>query len=89
MLTRLARDQSLMSKKPTYTYKMAPQAPPPLDWEIYAKRLLTKWQVLLASPALKERAIQKFLEQHPCMVPGAFTTAGIPQSGHYPQPRGA
>ncbi|MBK8595321.1 MAG: DUF4263 domain-containing protein [Holophagales bacterium] len=69
------------------TYLMASNAPPPLGWQDYADGLLVEWHALLSTTP-PEREIHRFLERHPSMVPGAFTTAGVSESGHFPEPPG-
>lgn len=61
------------------SYTMASQAPPAMAWREYEQLVLARWGELLASsPA--EKAVQQFLEVHPCMVPGP--TAAIGYAGH-------
>ncbi|MFQ5875171.1 MAG: Shedu immune nuclease family protein [Dehalococcoidia bacterium] len=74
-----------MPKMVKRTYKLIPSPPPPMLWDRYEGLVIKKWRDLLRSPAsLDENNLQKFLEEHPCMLPGAF---GLPlPSGHYPFP---
>ena len=66
------------------TYQIETPPEPPMRWETYEGILSAEWPALLNSSAsLPERAVQSFLEQHPVLVPGAFTVLGSP-SGHYP-----
>ena len=44
-----------------------------MPWRDWAALVTARWQKLLADPNIDERAVQKFLERHPCMVP--FDTA--------------
>lgn len=65
------------------TYELK-HGPPALEWETYRERVLHDWQALLDSAGSgDEKTIQRFLEEHPSLVPGAF---GFPTSGHYPFP---
>lgn len=50
-----------------------------MPWEQYEIRLRGEWQVLLDS-ARSESDIQRFLEQHPCLVPGSR----FPMTGSFP-----
>src|SRR4051812_29021212 len=61
--------------------------PPPMGWEEYSTRVLAEWRALLARDAAdREGALQIFLERHPSLVPGPFSTAGWGESGHFPFP---
>lgn len=67
------------------TYSMAKGAPPPMAWEQYSERVRQEWGKLLVGPGSHdERTIQRFLEQHPCLIPGAFSLPS--PSGHWPFP---
>lgn len=67
------------------TYRMAEDSPPALTWEDYATRVQQEWQRLLdRTLPVAEADVQAFLERHPAMVPGAFSTGGVGNSGHYP-----
>lgn len=52
------------------TYKMDISAPPAMEWDVYEKVVKEEWHSLLSSNKTTEPDIQKFLENHPCMVPG-------------------
>jgi len=55
-----------------------------LAWREYKSLITAEWNVLLnQKPPVKETKIQDFLEQYPCMIPGAFGLIGS-ESGHYP-----
>src|SRR5262245_45636995 len=57
---------------------------PPMRWEDYEEVVSTHWNNLLTSvPSPSEQTVHRFLEQHPCLVPGAFNIIGG-TSGHYP-----
>jgi hypothetical protein len=64
------------------TYELAPSPPPPMDWPKYRAIILENWSRLLSSDA-SEGAVQRFLERHPCLLPGQFGPIG---SGHGPFP---
>jgi Domain of unknown function (DUF4263) len=67
------------------TYRMREAAPPAMEWPEYAARVNAEWAQLLATdPA--EPEVQRFLEQHPAMVPGAHSALGRMKSGHAPFP---
>lgn len=66
-------------------YEIREDRPPPMRWSQYAKIVSQEWRQLLASNP-GENAVQKFLEQHPSMVPGAFSALGRLSSGHGPFP---
>lgn len=71
-----------MALERTYQIEEAPE--PPWTWEDYERLLQDDWHSLLNSPAPPAEAqVQTFLEQHPCMVPGAYGIVGG-ESGHYP-----
>jgi hypothetical protein len=68
----------------TYTIEAGP---PPMPWAEYSRRVLAEWRALIAFEAAEqERILQRFLERHPSLVPGAFSTAGAGESGHVPFP---
>ena len=56
-----------------------------MPWEEYKATLDQKWKALLnSSNSQEEKNLQSFLEEHPCLIPGAF---GLNfSSGHYPFP---
>jgi hypothetical protein len=51
-----------------------------MPWREYADRVSTEWTRIL-SRSRSERTIRRFLEQHPSLLPGAFS---FPMSGSYP-----
>ena len=71
-----------MNFKRTYETESPPA--PPMRREDYEQLVLAGWNDLLASVSSpSEKAVHSFLEQHPCLVPGAFNVIGG-SSGHYP-----
>lgn len=52
-----------------------------MGWEEYVARLVPLWYMLL-DQATDEAEIHRFLEAHPCLIPGARTPGG--NSGHFP-----
>jgi hypothetical protein len=68
-----------------YSYNIV-AGPPSMGWDEYEKRLLQKWREFIDSEeARTESNIQHFLEQHPCLVPGAFVCGdNFDHSGHGP-----
>ncbi|WP_443478054.1 Shedu immune nuclease family protein [Novosphingobium aerophilum] len=65
-------------------YTIIADSPRPMSSDDYAKYLRVAWPELLnGNPS--ECQIQNFLEQHPAMIPGAFSVIGGP-SGHAPFP---
>lgn len=65
------------------TYALAPDPPPPMQWDDYERRVLDAWRELLARRP-EEVEVQTFLEAHPSMIPGAFSALGRMKSGHGP-----
>lgn len=65
------------------TYVMAEDAPAPMPWEKYESRLRKAWESLLNADC-PEMEIHRFLERHPCLLPGPFGMNG--DSGHLPFP---
>ena len=52
---------------------MHPNPVPAMSWADYSKVVSDEWAQLINSDESREEAkIQRFLESHPCMVPGAF-----------------
>lgn len=48
-------------------------SPPAMSWDDYARRVMLEWRALLASDASRdELTLQRFLEQHPSLVPARF-----------------
>jgi len=67
------------------TYEIVPDAPEPMSWADYESRVVEGWTTLLSSADSRTEAnLQRFLELHPCMLPGAFGMIGV--SGHLPFP---
>ncbi|MBA7502496.1 hypothetical protein ES706_01086 [subsurface metagenome] len=64
-------------------YQITRDAPPAMEWRKYEQLIWGKWNKLLSS-STDEREFQKFLEQHPSLLPGAFGRLG--GSGHTPFP---
>ena len=58
-----------MSRQFAQTYELAPDGPPPWTWERYESFLQSSWGALLASEPT-ESEVHRFLESHPCMLPG-------------------
>lgn len=55
-----------------------------MSWADYERLVKSQWTDLLETTCdLNELRVHSFLEQHPCMVPGAFNLIGG-SSGHYP-----
>ncbi|MGO9275345.1 MAG: Shedu anti-phage system protein SduA domain-containing protein [Terriglobia bacterium] len=55
------------------TYEMYPNPPARMPWKEYEGRVLAEWQGLLDSQeGCDEKKIQRFLTDHPSMVPGAY-----------------
>lgn len=52
------------------SYAFAPTAPTRADVSAYVDWLSQRWPKVLDTHASNEKAIQEFLERHPCMVPG-------------------
>lgn len=67
--------------KRTYSIEVAAESA--MEWNKYEKTLLEQWLSLLDAESANERSIHSFLEQHPALVPGAFTVCGS-GTGHYP-----
>jgi Domain of unknown function (DUF4263) len=73
---------SEMRLQKTYHIEAAPE--PAMEWGTYERIVLEEFEGLLArTPPPPERDMQRFLEKHPCLVPGAFNVIGR-ESGHYP-----
>ncbi|MDI6884692.1 MAG: DUF4263 domain-containing protein, partial [Hadesarchaea archaeon] len=66
-----------------HKYQTKKDAPPAMEWGEYEKLINTEWRKLL-SASNDEEKFQKFLEQYPCLLPGAFGFDG--RSGHMPFP---
>jgi hypothetical protein len=66
------------------TYHMKTGVPAPMAWDDYHAIVDREWQVLLnRKPSPSEREVQTFLQDHPCLIPGAYCLVGN-QSGHCP-----
>jgi hypothetical protein len=66
------------------TYQIEKSPEKPLTWAEYERVITSDWDALLnREPSPSEQEVQRFLERHPSMVPGAFGLTGL-QSGHYP-----
>ncbi len=67
------------------TYEVKPDPPDPMPWDAYERIVQHEWTTLLnREPPPAEQQIQSFLEQHPCLIPGAFSLGS--RSGHHPYP---
>lgn len=69
-----------MASLPAPKYQQE-RGPEPLGFEEYKHDLLKQWNNLLEDNP-SEKRIQRFLEDNPCLVPGAWTPGT--KSGHYP-----
>ena len=61
---------------------MATNGPKPMSWDEYESYVSTEWQQCLNSATL-ECEVQRFMEKHPCLVPGGpgwHNTDGV---GHH------
>jgi hypothetical protein len=67
-------------------YKIIKNSPKPIDWETYSNQALINYQKLLNDTNSTEDTFQKFFEQNPSFIPGAFSLNG--ESGHSPYPFG-
>ncbi|WP_082102628.1 Shedu anti-phage system protein SduA domain-containing protein [Sphingomonas sp. Ag1] len=74
-----------MSNMFAKSYSLA-KGPPPMTASDYRSVVEKQWQRLLASDP-SEPLVQRFFEENPVMVPGAFGVGGLP-SGHSPFPGG-
>ncbi|WP_157757418.1 Shedu anti-phage system protein SduA domain-containing protein [Corallococcus macrosporus] len=64
------------------TYKMAVSSPPAWEWDVYSAWVEKEYSDLLRSGASKDEGnVQKFLEQHPCLVPGLHYSNKVPYPG--------
>ena len=55
-----------------------------IEWSKYIKIIVPKWKSILNDPKTIENDVQKFFEDNPCMVPGAY--GFFNPSGHHPYP---
>jgi hypothetical protein len=67
------------------TYPLDPDPPPAMPWTEYEQRLRAAWEALLRSEP-DEPNVQAFLEEHPCLIPGAHEGIGGMKSGRGPFP---
>lgn len=68
----------MLNMQKTYALESGPAA---MAWEDYEHRVKTDWRALLdSSEGQIEKNIQRFLEMHPCLVPGGQSMSG--PSGH-------
>lgn len=65
------------------TYEMVADPPAAMPWEEYERRATFEWRRLLGATP-DESTIQKFLESHPALVPGAYHAVGRLTDGHGP-----
>jgi hypothetical protein len=70
-----------------HAYDLRTDAPPPMAWDTYKALIHQEWSELLEwvtqQDSFEEGAIQRFLEQHPCLIPGAFPEG---TTSHWPYP---
>lgn len=67
----------------TKRFTTLPNAPSPWTWDEYSSWLKTKWAELLRTgDSSKEEPYRKFLEQHPCLIPGG-EGSGDSFGGHH------
>lgn len=78
METTAGRDLVVLEQ----TYEIIRDAPAPMSWEKYAKESYEEYQSLLQNYGDDESVFQRFFEQNPSFVPGAFELSA--PSGHYP-----
>lgn len=78
METTAGRDLVVLEQ----TYEIIRDAPAPMSWEKYAKESYEEYQSLLQNYGDDESVFQRFFEQNPSFVPGAFELST--PSGHYP-----
>lgn len=69
---------SILSKK----YEIIADCPKATDWEVYEYETVETYRQLLITHKNDESAFQKFFEENPSMMPGAFGFFG--ESGHAP-----
>ena len=63
-------------------YEIQDNTPDCIDWENYKEQILKNYYDLLSNKQNNENVFQKFFEENPSFVPGAFEIFG--ESGHYP-----
>lgn len=71
----------IMFKK---NYEIVEDAPQAISWDNYYKKAKEEYLNLLSTSGDDEKAFQKFFENNPAFMPGAFELLG--ESGHYPYP---
>lgn len=62
------------------TYRIEP-GPPAVPFDLYARQVLSEWQALLEQTP-DEPTTQRFLEQHPALVPGSLSPGGATCGSH-------
>lgn len=65
-------------------YEIIVGAPKAVSWDEYYKNALEEYLTLLSTCGNDEKVFQKFFEDNPAFMPGAFELIG--ESGHYPFP---
>lgn len=63
-------------------YEIQEDIPKCIDWEKYNEQILKDYYDLLSNSQSNESVFQKFFEENPSFIPGAFEIFG--NSGHYP-----
>ena len=63
-------------------YEIQKDIPKCIDWETYEENILKDYYNLLSNSKNSEKVFQKFFEENPSFVPGAFEISDL--SGHYP-----
>ncbi|WP_167972760.1 Shedu anti-phage system protein SduA domain-containing protein [Lentzea indica] len=73
---------------PDEPYEVVTDGPPALSWDDYSEEVIQEWAIFLKRPPANEREVHKFLEKHPCLVPGhdAFVGATPENYFHPPNP---
>ncbi|MCU9592833.1 DUF4263 domain-containing protein [Caldibacillus thermolactis] len=64
------------------SYNLVSDAPKPISWEDYERKVLEDYNILLEKKRDDEKIFQDFFEKNPAMLPGAFGFFG--ESGHAP-----
>jgi len=67
------------------TYDLVADPPPAWKWEDYESYLVNEWNLLLDSDP-GEAKVHRFLEQHPCMIPGGDGGGDSVGGHHGPRP---
>ncbi|MGE8001190.1 Shedu immune nuclease family protein [Lysinibacillus sp. NPDC093190] len=68
-----------ISKK---AYELVYDAPKAIEWEVYEKKVMNEYKILIEENADDEKKFQEFFERNPSLLPGAFGIYG--ESGHAP-----